>query len=194
MAKVSYADPSCPEDCGQFTLPAVDFSDCAEGVEIEESEICAIYMTTPDANNPGEPIAKPSDWTSMAAWESVIAGGSVKELFGIGDMPESSANVVTISKQRKKKLPSGRTINFDIDDMSQANYDFIRSLSCGQDVVIWFATIGGYMYGGDKGFQVTVTTADPVLGRGEGTFAIGKLVLEWKQLSPPPRTLNPLAE
>ena len=37
--------------------------------------------------------------------------------------------------------------------MSQANYDFIRSLSCGQDVVIWFATIGGYMYGGDKGFQ-----------------------------------------
>lgn len=193
MTKVLYSEPNCPTDCGQNSLPAVDFADCAEAVVIEESEICAVYMTTPDYNNPGQPSAKPADWGSAASWASVIGNG-VLELFGVGDMPVSDPNVVTISKRRQRKLSGLRTINFDIDDMSDANYNLIRELACGNDVVIWFATYGGYLYGGDNGFQVSVTVSDPELGRGEGTYALGKLQFQWRAKSAPPRIMNPLAE
>lgn len=191
---VRYDGPDCAQ-C-ELTLPAINFADCTESVKDEESEICNVFLSLPDPNNPTEPLQSPGDWSSAASWDGVLgnSGNSIRDLIGIGDLPLPETSTRIISKRRRKTGLKKYTMNFDIDDMTDENYEFVRALGCGKDVVIWFATIGGYLYGGAKGFQATVTVADPQLDRGENVYAKLVLQFQWDAQSAPPRIINPMVE
>lgn len=194
MATNLYDCPACPTDCGVGTLPSVDFANCVDSVVEEESEICDIYASNIDAD--GNATNPPANWEDATTWADVLSqdtDGGVRHLVGIGDLPEPTQETRTISKRRKKVGTKTFTLNFDIDDLSDRNREFVRSLECGYSLAIWYTTIGGFMHGGPKGVRVTVSKANLPLQRGENSYAKGLLSFEWDATCHPMRIVNPLA-
>jgi len=178
-------------------MPAVDFSDCSDAVEEEESEISELFMSTiqDDGNGNLSVAGAPGDWTSAGSWAGAISNsgaGAVRHLIGIGDKGAGDQTSRTISRGRIKFGEKTFTLNFSIDDVKSVNYDFIRALECGVDVGFWYQTKGGYLYGGPTGIKATAQ-ADWILDRGEGTYAVGQITLTWKAPCNPPRIESPIA-
>lgn len=192
-----YTCPSCPEDCGDFDFPAVEFADCVDSHTEEESEISEAFMTVPLDDGNGNITAKggPADWTSAASWTSAIdqtGTGKVRHLTTVGSKGEAEQESRTISRGRIKYGPKTFSVQLKIDDVTDLNYELIRNLECGVDVVFWYQTIGGYLYGGSNGIKATAT-ADWILEEGTGSFAYGIITLTWQARCNPQRIVSPIA-
>ena len=192
-----YSCVACPDDCDDFAMPAVDFADCVDSHTEEESEITEIFMTVPqdDGNGNITAVGGPGDWTSAASWAGAISASGaskVRQLIVIGDKGQADQESRIISRGRTKYGPKTFTVNADIDDVSDLNYELIRNLECGVDVVFWFQTKGGYLYGGAEGIKATAT-ADWILDRGAGSYSRGAITLTWKHTCNPPRIESPIA-
>jgi hypothetical protein len=181
-----YACPQCPEDCSNADLPNVDFSDCTDSVVDEESEITDIFLSTG---------AKPEDWTSTASWNAILGqsgSNNIRRLTGIGDEPIPEPLSRAISGGRTISENYKHTINFWVDDLSDANYSFMQRLQCGGSFRMWYQTIGGFLYGGPNGIQVNVSSAAEVLERGENSFATLQYVFKWTAGCNPDRIETPI--
>lgn len=191
-----YTCPSCPEDCDDFVMPAVNFADCSDAVTEEESEISELFLDVPSDDGAGNITAAngPGDWTSAGAWTSALAqsGSGVRHLIGIGDKGAGDQTSRTISRGRTKYGAKTFTLNFTIDDVTSENYELVRGLECGIDVIFWYQTKGGYLYGGSEGIKGTAQ-ADWILDRGDGTYAVGQITITWKAECNPQRIVSPIA-
>jgi len=199
MAQQSkYEIPTCPTDCGNISnLPAVSFESCVEAMKIFESEICDIYITIPDEN--GDAVNKPATWTGPAilTWHSSFVGDAeldtVRRVVVIGDLNSEDAETGTFSKRRQKAVGlKPHVLNATIDDMSDANREFIRQLECGATVVLWFATIGGNFFGGVDGILGDIFNVKLPLERGEGNYEYATFQFSWEAAAAPPRITSPL--
>lgn len=183
-------DCACPEGCDDFTMPTFNFADCATAVKEEESEIVHLFLDTVVTNEQSgeKEFSNLPDSVSGAAvgWY----GGAAK-LIGIGDMAAPEKTQRVISGRRTKFGLKTYLLNFDIDDVTDENYEAVRKLNCGQEVGFAFATIGGRIYGSIIG---TVVAADPIFERGEDTYVRYNIQLQWKAHCPPPMAADPEAE
>lgn len=196
MAIANYDCPACPTDCSTVSLPSVDFPSCTEAIYEELSEICGIYMINESSVTPGDPAVVPADWTSLPAWETVLAqtgADKIRYLVGIGDLPEPEQTIRELSKKRKKLGNKTFQLLFDVDDINDTNREFIRQLECGATVFIWFETLGGALYGGPNGIKADVIRANLPLDRGPDSYARGVLQFEWESTCHPVRVDNPMA-
>jgi len=178
-------------------MPVVSFADCVDAVTEEESEISEVFMTVPVDDGNGNITAQggPSDWTSASAWAAAISNsgnGQVRHLVVVADKGAGDQTSRTLSRGRIKYGTKTHTMNITIDDVTDENYNLIRNLECGVDVVIWYQTSGGYLYGGSTGVKATAT-ADWILDRGADSFAVGTITLTWKAKCNPPRMVSPIA-
>lgn len=184
---MSVLDPTCPTGCSDF-LPVVDFDACAPKVSF--GEIKRIYVASLDA----EVFA---DWTSAGEWTTRIDNtdvadiDKVRELTVSADMPAGAADTIEISDKRKVMTPSTFTINLDIDDNSDDNYEFMRWTECNQTVRMWYAT-EDFLYGGEGGVTATISLKEVIQ---RGTKSIIKLVgtATWENKYSPERCANPLS-
>lgn len=192
-----YTTPACPADCGPASqLPGVAFEECAESVIQNKSQIDYILMVKPDPADPTQPITKPTDVTDLAAWNLVIdqtADDKVRKCIGIGDMPEPESDTRTISKGRILTTNKTFTINFDIDDASDENYEATRELECNPTVFIWAVTRGQKLYGGPNGMRCSVSKAVAPLNRGEDAYETFLWQFQWESTGHPPRAASPFA-
>ncbi len=199
-----YADPAgCPTDCLNLEVPDYAKNSCPQGYTLERSEINRIYMaavTQDGVTGVDIPAAYPDDWTLAADWNAVLGnsdsgGATVRELIGIGSKPEAETETTTIFDDVEKILDTLQTIEFNVSDWNQTNYDFLRQLQCngGGSYYIWYTTRGGGMYGGPQGFQVTIKRPQLVFNSGASSFATGTLMIEWNNMFDPIRIDNPLA-
>lgn len=191
---VTYTCVACPADCENSDLPSVSFAECVDSLESELSEIQEIFLSIEDGTT-GLPLAGPSDWTDLAAWQAVIAdtgAAKVRRLIVIGDKPESESTTRTVSKGRKVPGKRTHTINADVDDVNNTNYDFMRRLQCGSTVNMWYAT-ASKIYGGANGFTANVTKANPILERGAESYSLFRFQFQWDNACDPPRADNPFA-
>lgn len=191
MSEVKYTCETCPANCASADLPIVLFNECTDAVISEESEITDIYLSPEDDANPGQPKYKPATWTSAAAYvtATVNGGAGLKHLTVIGDKPLPEVTSRVISKGRVIPGLANHTLNFDIDDTTDANYNLMRRGQCGGRWVMWYKTKGGYVYGGANGFSANVANAGEVLARGEGNYSLFQFIMTWKAKCSPPRAL-----
>jgi len=194
MANADYLCPTCAE-CDELEVPDFSFNDNCDP-EQNESEICDILFTIEDPENAGEALGGPTDWTLAPDWATAIDNtgtGTVRRLTVLGDLPEPEQEIRIASKRRKVMGPKNFTLNGTIDDVTDANYDAARILECGGVVRMWYATIGGKLYGGQEGIKASITKANMPLDRGQNTFERIELQFQWEHSCHPPRTDNPLA-
>jgi hypothetical protein len=184
---MSFLTPTCPTGCS-FTLPAVDFSICDPDIFFGEIE--HIYIGAGDAT----PF---TDWTDLAEWVARVDDTTLndvdllRDFHVLADLPAAAADEIVISLGRKIYSPATHTINVDIDEISDLNYEFGRMTSCNTQYRIWFAT-ESHMYGGNDGILASVNLR-PVIERGQKS--INKLTgqVVWEQQFSPERTDNPYA-
>ena len=168
------SNPLCPTDCDQ-ALGTVLFDDCAPN--INPSEIQRLFVSKGNA----EPF---TDWKQASEWTTRIAqtgtnADAIRELTVIGDKPVPSPITKDISGGRKYTVGKDHTLNFTVDDVSDENYEFMRSTECGGKYRLWYETKGGYIYGGNDGIKVTIVM-DDVLNRGADEIETLNGVVTWR--------------
>lgn len=180
------SNPLCPTDCDQ-ALGTVLFDECAPN--INPSEIQRVFISRSNA----QPF---KDWKLAAEWTERIAASSVtvnaiRELIVIGDKPAAASVTKDISNGRKYVVGKDHTLNFTIDDVSDENYEFMRSTECGGKCRLWYETKGGYMYGGNEGIKASIVM-DDVLNRGVDEIETLNGVATWRSRFSPERTKSPI--
>lgn len=177
----------CPTDC-TTAVPVVSFSECAPQVIL--GQINKVYLA-----NVGHPMV---NWADPAEWAARIDNAStdpdaIRELTVIGEKPRPEANAVDISNGRKAYGNRNYTLNVTIDDNSDDNYNFARYTGCNGTYLMWYATIGGYLYGNNAGIKASFIL-DEVNPVGPNDFATLQGEITWKSKLAPVRMLSPIAE
>lgn len=181
---MSIVNPDCPTGCNSI-LPQASSDLCDPKVLFGEIE--KIYISSGDSS-------AFSDWTDIDEWTARINNSdttsidSIREFHVIADLPQATADELTISLGRKVFTPATHTINFDIDDISAENYEFGRTTSCNVLFRVWFGT-KSKLFGGNDGILANVNIR-PVIER--GIKSINKLVgtVSWEYQFSPESTDN----
>lgn len=176
----------CPNGC-ESDLPIVKFSKCAPKIVL--SEIVRVFIGKP-STQPFSDVSDASEWTERLS-ETTLTANSIRPLTVIGDKPAGSPVVKEISNGRKFNLRKDFTLNIEIDDVSNENYEFMRVTQCGGEYKVWFETAGGYLYGGNKGIDGSVVL-DNVLGRGKDEIEKITGTISWSDQFSPERVLSPI--
>lgn len=180
--------PKCDQACDDFILPKTQFDDC--NPEINESQIEKAFVCT-------DLEADLTDWNDPAEWANRITDTpttpqDIIELTVVGDMPLPEKTEKVISGGRKVQVNKDRTVNFDIDELNDINYDAAIALQCAKKVKIWFQTRSGHLFGGNKGINADVDL-DLFLSRAEGDIQIFQGTFKWKSKFAPLRIVSPIA-
>jgi hypothetical protein len=180
------AIPICPPDCNA-PLPEVSFTDCNPPIHL--SEIEWIMFAKPGAAAIADPLTQ-AGWNARINNEGNSAD-AIRLLRVIGNMPAPTENVVVISGQRRIVIDRTFTVEFDVDEMSDKNYEAFRELQCGGELLFWFVTRSGHYFGGTTGQKVSLTGAT-ILDRGENAFQRIAGTATWKSKFSPERAVWPL--
>lgn len=180
-------NPTCAANC-DVTLPVVHFDDCAP--DVNYSEIRRIFIAKKAAAAFTNWLS-PTEWLARMSQTSTTGNDYIRPLTVIGDKPAAADVVKEISNGRRVVIGKDHTINFTIDDVSQANYDFMRALECGGEFRFWYETEGGKMYGGNEGFVARVSMND-VLNRGRDEIETIAGVITWRTKFSPERGVSPI--
>ena len=178
--------PSCPTGCNS-NLPENTYDFCVQ--HIVTGEVEEVFLARGDAECF-------TDWTLPGEWAARISEDSldpnaIRRFRGIGDFPAGANETIDISLCQKYYTEKTFTLNFDVEDVSDENYAFMRSLECNQVVKGWFAA-GGKLFGGNCGLDVSVG-ANYVIERGCKTLHKIMLVFTWDSQFSPERCTNPIA-
>lgn len=181
------ADPICLPGCDP-EIPQFVFDDCAP--EVNLSEINEIFIAKANAE-PFEDWEDLSEWTTrLAPSTEPAAPADITRLVVTGDKPLPEDNVLAISNGRDYAAESTHTINFDIDETGNDNYDAMRQFRCVTQLRVWYGTRGGKIYGGNEGIKASIRFAD-VLQRGDEIERFTGTIT-WKNKFDPERIDNPM--
>lgn len=169
----------CPTDCDAPLSPP-SFNECAP--EFNPSEIDTIYFSSPD-------FAGFTDVEDLAEWETHLTAGDIVAYTVVGDKPLAEPVQFTGSKNRNVITTRNHTLNFDVDETNDVNYEAMRKMQCGGKFRIWYKTSADKLYGGSKGVLVDISIGD-VLARGDEMERFTG-VLTWKDKFDPPRIPSP---
>jgi hypothetical protein len=117
----------------------------------------------------------------------------IRYLNGIGSLAAPSVNELDGSLGRKYKSKADFTIEFDVDDTSQSNYDFMKAISAqgGQTYACWWEA-GGLLFGGLTGVPATLYASYEIVA-GDKDIQKMKVSLKWSAVSLPDRQAYPTA-
>lgn len=184
---MSRVDPTCLDGC-DVRPPGLSFTDCDP--EVHEGEIDRLYFMALNGN----PLI---DWTNLAEWNTRLSNTSldinaIRFMNVVGEKPAAEGETIKISRNRKIVLQKVHTINYDVDETNQENYDALRQKECGGNFVWWYQTAGGLLFGGNDGIEAFGDENDVIpKDRAELNLFVG--VLTWDYKFHPERTTNPMA-
>lgn len=181
------AIPTCPENCDS-PLPVVSFSDCAPEVNLSEIEFVIIGKAEA-ADLSDETDA--SEWAARLDNDDTSDSDKLRLLRVIGDKPAPTDQEQQISGGRVIVVDRTHTLNADIDETNQTNYDAVRTLQCGGEVKLWYVTRSGHVFGGKTGVGASLKVSE-ILNRGENEIQRFNMVATWKSKFSPERALWPL--
>lgn len=181
---------NCPEGC-EAELPEVSFDLCNPDVHF--GQISDLFLT-----NVGYPLTDENDPTEWAARLALINTNPAKivQLFGIGDKPAAEGSDIEISKGRKVSGPKNHTVNFTIDEVSDPNYNMMRTFECNKSVLVWYKTFEGKLYGGRYGVKTSGASIkfNHVIPQSASELETLVGTVSWKNKFHPCRTDYPLQD
>lgn len=172
--------------CVGNDLPEVDFDFCDP--EVESSEIGRIFIRRPNSTDF-------TDWTQPIEWNTRVSEDSadpdaIRALTVIADKPLPNAPEKAISGGRTVRPRKEHTVNVTIDEVSDANHDFMKSCEGGIPVKFNYEA-GKYMFGGNQSIAAELQL-DMVLNRGAGEIMTYQGTLKWVSPTTEERCLSPI--
>jgi hypothetical protein len=147
--------PECPTDCTSI-LESVSFNDCAP--EVHFGEIAKLYLWVDSAT---PPFASQAEFDSLAHWnthlnQSGVAVDDIREFTVIGEQPEPEQTETPISGDRTVIGYKKFTLNLEVDETNETNYNFLLAAECNGKYKCCYETADGIIYGGYQGLDVSV--------------------------------------
>lgn len=178
--------PTCPTGCATV-LPDLNFNYCAP--ENSFGEISHVFLAAIDAECF-------SDWTQLGEWTARLNNTSddpdaIRFMHVSADWPAPERDTIETSLCRKVKTPATFTLNIDVDDLSDLNYEFMRTSQCNQTFRMWYAS-PDYIFGGNCGVEV-ILNLDYIIERGCKTIHKITGTAVWEDPYSPQRADNPLS-
>ena len=185
---MSVYDPTCPTGCAS-DVPALDFDFCDPAVSFGEIEriFVAPYDTTPFTD-----VESLAEWTARLDNTTLADPDLIRYMDVSADLPKGEREKIQISRSREISTPAKFTINVTVDDLSDLNYEFMRTTYCNTLQRFWFLA-GNYIYGGNEGIPA-IMELDLVIERG-GKKSLNKFdgTVTWEHEFPPERNDSPWA-
>jgi len=175
---------TCPTGCDSV-LPLASVDLCSP--EIHFGEIQRIYFTNP--GNPLVNVESAPEWIDRLSNTSV-ADDAIRFLYVSGDLAEPEKTETIISLDRKKYSPGEYTLNFDLQETNDINYDLMRTLHCNLDHLFWFAT-ESHIYGGASGITGQMIMNE-IIEKGAQSLQVLRGMIKFKLTIPPARSENVL--
>lgn len=174
---------NCPENC-EAALPEVLFNIC--NPEVHSGNIARIFVT-----NIGNPLSNWEDDTEWTARMALLAANPAKIwAWNVNaEKPEPETNVVEISRGRKINGQKTHTIPGEIDETNQTNYDALREYECGRQILFWYETLDGMLYGGNDGIIANLQINE-VIPKSANEITMFPFVFDWKAKHHPCRTIS----
>lgn len=185
---MSQENPTCATGCDS-KLPEVSFDYCSPTVEF--GEIDKIYVMA----RSGSPLL---DWESLTEWNERLAldpsvtEDAIIELHVAGDQPLPESDEIIISLDRKIQTPKTFTLNIDIDDLTDENYQFMRWLECNTIVRAWYSA-KDVLFGNNAGIDNVNVKLGYKIDRGQKVPQMISGTVSWEGEFSPNRITNPLA-
>lgn len=176
----------CNDSCDTeyFVFPALDLDQDCAGVP-SLSQVCGLVIIPSSAD-------LPSDWEDRDAWGVVVDNsedGAGKYLTGVGRVDEPEDTNVVVAKGQVVKTISLYTLEIEVYNLSNTQYEFLRALQCNPlNYVFWFENVSGHLWGGPTGITPFLTDVDFPLGDGDGDLEKAVLTIQWRAKCDPPRT------
>ena len=184
----------CLDNCatGTVILPELNPApECISG-DVRFSQVCSVIIK-PQA------VAPPADWTSPADWAPLIdntdtTGAFAKRFILEGGLDEPEVTTRDLPKRQTKTISKLFTLTGDIVFLDDLWYEFHRYLECGDTQFdIWFETVGGWLFGGPNGLEVSSMDSTLILGSGRDDVELTRFVTTWEDNGSPDRTASPFA-
>jgi len=179
--------PICPTDCAG-ALEAVSFNECAP--EIHYGEISKVYVARADAAD-FVAVDVITEWTARLD-DSGADADDIRTLIGIGELPVPEKTELTISGDRIIYPPKKFTLNFEVDETNDTNYEFLLNTECNLKFKFWYETSDGMLYGGNTGIEAIISMDAPI-PKSREEIAKFMMTAKWKSANHPLRCLSPMA-
>jgi hypothetical protein len=183
--------PDCPTDCTGI-LESVSFSECAP--EVHFGEIAKLYLWVDSAT---PPFASQADYDSAAHWATHlnpdgVAVDDIREFIVIGEQPEPEQTETPISGDRTVTGYKKFTLNLEIDETNETNYNFLLASECNGQYKANYETADGILYGGYLGLDVSIKMNQVIPKERSGVVKIMTKVT-WSSKNHPFRQISPVA-
>lgn len=183
--------PDCPDDC-TGVLESVLFSECAP--EVHFGEIAKLYLWVDSAT---PPFASQAEYDSAAHWathlsEDGVAIDDIREFIVIGEQPEPEQTETPISGDRTVVGYKKFTLNLEIDETNETNYNFLLASECNGKYKCNYETADGILYGGYLGLDVSVKMNQVIPKERSGVVKF-MVKVTWSSKNHPFRQISPVA-
>jgi hypothetical protein len=186
-------DQICPTDCTEQQIPSVNFDDCSP--ELNDSEIEWVALAKSDAADFTD-VEDAAEWTTrinqLATTPAPTPDDSIRMIRVVGDKPAPEITTRIVSGGRSVQTAKRHTLNIDVDETNDLNYEFARSTSCNATYKLWYVTKAGFVYGGICGLKAQVIL-NLIQARGQGEIELYQGTESWSDKIDPPRADFPLA-
>lgn len=178
---------TCPNGC-ESALPVVKFDDCSPTIVL--SEIQTIFLAKNNASAFAD-VESPTEWATRLSMTTTDED-AIRPLTVIADKPAGAPVLKELSNGRKKVIRLDQTLNVEIDDVTNENYNFMRVSQCGGKYKMWYKTAGGKIYGGNEGISDVFLQLNEVLGRGKDEIEKIQGTVTWSDAHSPERGVSPI--
>lgn len=191
---------TCPDNCStEFDFKALDTDqDCASVPSL--SQLTDLWMKPNSASAGTVPFQNWVDggYTVLAnpsAIDNTTTDNSkCKWLTGIGGIDVPDKTVFTVHKRQKVTAKRLYTLVWNVYNLSNAQYEFLRSLQCNPtNYKFWYAN-DTHVWGKSTGIIPVSTDVDFPLGTGEGDVEMATLTIQFEAKTDPERKSNPYSE
>ncbi len=165
-------------------LPEVEFSICDP--EVHFGEIDRIFVT-----NVGNPL---TDETSAVEWAARLAATDdtkILELSVIAEKPAPEETEVPISRGRTVNGQKGHSVIGEIHETNKTNYNFHRSCENGKNVLAWYTTRDGHLFGGPTGITATLKMIH-IIPKSNKDLQVYNTSLKWDAKNSPCIATSPI--
>jgi hypothetical protein len=143
--------------------------------------------------NPGNPLMDETDASEWSARLNLPANDPAKiiKLIVNAEKPDADVPAIAASRGRTAYGIATHTVQGEIDEVSDENYELMRNLRCGKTVTIWYEKYDGISYGGPTGVDVSVKMGH-IIPKTAAELENLPFTLQWKALIDPCRFIHPL--
>jgi hypothetical protein len=179
--------PVCPTSCSASLVP-VEFDECAP--VLHYGEVSKIYIGEANSSIFSN-VEDFAEWTARLDDTGIVAN-AILTLITMGEVTAPDRTETPLSGGRTIYSPGTYTLNFEVDETNDINYNFMLNSQCNLKYKFWYETSDGMLYGGNEGLEGVIKLNQPVpKSREEIIKLTGEI--KWKSATDPLRCVMPIA-